>query len=215
LAADQLKLRDIVVMGLLRETPRYGYEIKMIIDGVMSHIIDISSGSLYYGMKKLQQAGYLEEAGTQRVGQRPERSIYRLTPLGEETLARELPRVIFPQARPVFPLNLALYFFDQIPKKEQTRRLKMRYEYLALVDKFLDELQQEFGKIAPAGQLAIMRHHKHYVVMERDFITELLKGPADGKAYQLDERDREEIQRELASMRQQVKYQTFVGTGEA
>jgi DNA-binding PadR family transcriptional regulator len=210
LAGQQLKLRDVVVMGLLRQTPRYGYEIKMIIDGVMSHIIDISSGSLYYGLKKLEQQGYLEEASTEKVGRRPERSVYRITPRGEAVLNRELPRVIFPHARPVFPLNLALYFFDQIPPKEQARRLKMRFEYLSHADGLMDELNTKLDTVAPAGHLAIIRHIKRYIVMERDFIDELLSSTADGTAYQLDERDREEILEELDSFRQQLRYEASV-----
>jgi DNA-binding PadR family transcriptional regulator len=209
LAGHQLKLRDVVVMGLLRQSPRYGYEIKMIIDGVMSHIIDISSGSLYYGLKKLEQQGYLEEASTEKVGRRPERSVYRITPRGEAALNRELPRVIFPHARPVFPLNLALYFFDQIPAKEQARRLKMRFEYLSYADEMMDELHGKLEGVAPGGHMAIIRHIKRYIGMERDFISELLTTTTDGSAYELDERDRLEILEELESFKQQLRYETY------
>src|SRR5210317_737627 len=107
-----VKLRDIVVLGLLRENPRYGYEIKMIIDNVMSHVIDISSGSLYYGLKKLQERGLVEEASVEKIGRRPERSVYNITAAGNKYLDDELPRVVFPRAQPYFPLDLALYFFQ-------------------------------------------------------------------------------------------------------
>ncbi len=40
--SKSVKLRDLVVLGLLKENTRYGYEIKMIIDNVMSHVIDVS-----------------------------------------------------------------------------------------------------------------------------------------------------------------------------
>jgi DNA-binding PadR family transcriptional regulator len=70
-----IKLRDLVVLGLLREHPRYGYEIKMIIDHVMSHVIDVSSGSLYYGLKKLEERNLVEESAIEKVGRRPERSV--------------------------------------------------------------------------------------------------------------------------------------------
>ena len=211
MAGQLLKLRDVVVMGLLRQSPRYGYEIKMIIDGVMSHIIDISSGSLYYGLKKLEQQGFLEEASTEKVGRRPERSVYRITARGEAVLNRELPRVIFPHARPVFPLNLALYFFDQIPPKEQARRLKMRFEYLKFADELMDELYAQIDTVAPQGHLAIVRHIKRYIQMERDFISELLTSTADGHAYELDDRDHNEILEELESFKQQLRYESFNG----
>ena len=61
----------------------------LIIDNVMSHVIDISSGSLYYGLKKLQERGLVEESSVEKIGKRPERLIYTITTEGQEYLDAE------------------------------------------------------------------------------------------------------------------------------
>jgi DNA-binding PadR family transcriptional regulator len=203
-----IKLRDLVVLGLLREHPRYGYEIKMIIDHVMSHVIDVSSGSLYYGIKKLEERGLVQESAVEKVGRRPERSVYSITPRGNTYFVEELPRVIFPQARPFFPLDLALYFFQFIPGEEQSRRLKMRVEYLRLALGYLQEIEQRFREVAPRSHLYIVVHLRNYVVMEQQFIQQLLAELADGKAYELSERDKLEIGDELEDFKQRIRYET-------
>lgn len=207
-----IKLRDLVVLGLLREHPRYGYEVKMIIDHVMSHVIDVSSGSLYYGIKKLEERGLVQESAVEKVGRRPERSVYSITPRGDAYFTEELPRVIFPQARPFFPLDLALYFFQFIPGEEQSRRLKMRAEYLRLALGYLKEIEHRFREIAPRSHLFIVIHLRNYVVMEQQFIQQLLTELVDGKAYELTERDRHEISEELEDFKQRIRYETVASS---
>jgi DNA-binding PadR family transcriptional regulator len=203
-----VKLRDIVVLGLLSENPRYGYEIKMIIDNVMSHVIDISSGSLYYGLKKLQERGLVEESSVEKIGKRPERSIYTITAEGQEYLDAELPRVIFPRAQPYFPLDLALYFFPFIPEKEQARRLKMRLEYIKQVQKFFLKSQQELEQIVPANQMFILKHRLQFIAMERKFIQEVSEKLVDASSYTLTTADQKEITRELNSFKRNLKLET-------
>jgi len=203
-----IKLRDLVVLGLLREHPRYGYEIKTIIDHVMSHLIDVSSGSLYYGLKKLEERRLVEECSIEKVGRRPERSVYKITETGRSYFERELPRVIFPQARPFFPIDLALYFFQFIQPHEQTRRLKMRLAYLGEAQKYLAEMKERFKSVAPASHVLIVTHISGYIDMEKVFIKQLLSELADSKAYELDARDREEVQRELDEFKTRIKYET-------
>ena len=203
-----VKLRDIVVLGLLSENPRYGYEIKMIIDNVMSHVIDISSGSLYYGLKKLQERGLVEESSVEKIGKRPERSIYTITTEGQEYLDAELPRVIFPRAQPYFPLDLALYFFPFISKKEQARRLKMRLEYIKQVQKFFQKSQQELAQVVPPNQMFILKHRLQFIAMERKFIQEVCEKLIDASTYELTPADQKEITRELNSFKRNLKLET-------
>jgi len=202
---SSLKLRDLVVLGLLRERPRYGYEIKTIIDHLMSHIIDVSSGSLYYGLKKLLQDGLIDEASVEKVGRRPERSVYRITQLGEEQLARELPRVIFPQAQPYFQLDLALYFFDLMDPKDRALRLTMRREYLVKTVDYLDEVENRYAAVSSKGPLYILLHVRHYVHMELEFIDQLLAELPEGVGLTLSQRELSEIHSEIESFKQHLR----------
>lgn len=191
--------------------PRYGYEIKMIIDHVMAHIIDISSGSLYYGIKKLQQQKYIEETSVERVGRRPERSIYKITDKGRALLAKQLPEVIFPFARAFFPLNLALYFFSEIPEEQRVRRLAMWKERLRLTGHFVEKLKTDYGDGADYWHIRILDHQRKYYKMEEQFINELLREHGDLGAYKLTDADKLEIEQQMDLLKSHFDYNTYIG----
>lgn len=200
-----IKLRDLVVLGLLSERPRYGYEIKTIIDHLMSHIIDVSSGSLYYGLKKLLQDGLIDEDSIERIGRRPERSVFKITALGQEVLARELPRVIFPQASPFFQMDLALFFFDLMDPHERAKKLAMRKLFLEQAITFLDEIDAQYSKQMRVGSKYILQHILKYIDMELEFIQSLLKDLPEGPAIKLSALDQAEIRAEIDGFKQQVR----------
>lgn len=210
--ARSAKLRDIVVLGLLKEQPRYGYEIKMIIDHVMSHIIDVSSGSLYYGIKKLQQGGYIEEATVEKVGRRPERSVYNITEAGTKLFDRELPKVIFPRARPTLPLNLGLYFFDAIDRQEGQRRLRMWLERIRLTIDFVKDLKRRYKDSAPEPHLLILDHNLCYYDAEQKFLSETIKRMFKGEKCELTSRDLQEVEAEVEELKQQFDYEAATTT---
>lgn len=207
--SKSVKLRDLVVLGLLKESPRYGYEIKMIIDNVMSHVIDVSSGSLYYGLKRLQERGFVEESSVEKIGRRPERSVYKVTDAGLGYLDAELPRVVFPRSRPYFPLDLALYFFQFIDPEEQVRRLKMRNEYLKLSIDYVSELQVSLKERVPENQLFIFTHRIRYITMEMNFISEVIEKLTD-VSYELSKSDWYEIHREIEELKKQLKVEIIL-----
>ena len=200
-----VKLRDVVVLGLLNEHPRYGYELKTIIDHLMSHIIDISSGSLYYGLKKLLQDGFIAEEATEKVGRRPERSVYRITPAGQQMLSTELPLVIFPQAQPYFPLDLALYFFNQMDPVQCARRLSMRAMFLKEMSGCLDEIELRYGGMASPAQLLILTHSRQYMKMEHEFLQQVLKSATSPVGYKLTDDDKREVRAEIESFKLLVR----------
>jgi DNA-binding PadR family transcriptional regulator len=171
---SKLKQRDLVILGLLIEEPRYGYDIKNTVDAVMSHIIDMSSGSLYYGLRRLLEAGYVEEAAVEKVGRRPERSIYRATEEGREAFNKQLPEAIFPQDQQHFAIDLALYFIDILVADEVEKRLKMRLESLRQAREYLSELLSiEHERKFQRRQKYILQHRLMFTNMETEFIQML------------------------------------------
>ncbi len=74
-----------VILGALHERPRSGYDIKQFADGSTRHFWAVSYGQLYPELKRLLDAGLIE-AEDQPTGSR-QRTLYRLTRLGEEALA--------------------------------------------------------------------------------------------------------------------------------
>lgn len=206
------KLRDIVVLGLLHEQPRYGYEVKMIIDHVMSHFLDVSSGSLYYGLKKLQQEGFIEETTIEKVGRRPERSVYEITPTGRAMLEEHLPSYIFPNVKAFFPINVALFFLDAVSPIERVRRLKMWRERLKRSESTVTSIAAKYAESASWSHIMILKHQLHYIRSEFEFVDKLLSELPDGITYELDPADLEEVNAEMEAVIQQFDYGIYQQT---
>jgi DNA-binding PadR family transcriptional regulator len=203
------KLPELVVLGLLNEKPRYGYEIKTVVDHVMSHIIDMTSGSLYYTLKKLREQELIEESGIEKIGRRPERSIYKITDKGKELLDRDLPGLVFPHARPFFPVDAALYFFQFLDRKATARRIQMRLLHLEKLQGYIDELDRQYSDKSPLAHNFILRHHRVFNEMEAGFLKNMEKDLVKEK-YELNDRDIAEVEREFQDIKSRVRYDTFL-----
>jgi DNA-binding PadR family transcriptional regulator len=208
------KLPELVVLGLLNEKPRYGYEIKTVVDHVMSHIIDMTSGSLYYTLKKLREQELIEESGIEKIGRRPERSIYKITSKGKELLDRDLPGLVFPHARPFFPVDAALYFFQFLDRKATARRIQMRLKYLEMLRGWMSDFEKVYATHAPEAHMFIVKHHSEFNDMEAAFLKDMQSKLVREK-YELNDRDLAEVEREYEDMKSRVRYDTFLGGANA
>jgi DNA-binding PadR family transcriptional regulator len=105
---------QLVILGLLSEQPRHGYELRQEVERrLYATYINLSGGSLYYNLGQLERAGYVEKAWVEQKGRYPTRQVYQITPTGKNYLQDELRRLLFDtEAREkVFdPLNTALAF---------------------------------------------------------------------------------------------------------
>jgi DNA-binding PadR family transcriptional regulator len=79
-----------VILGMLRNEPRSGYEIKRVVDVSTRFFWAASYGQIYPELRKLARAG-LVEGDSQPTGGR-KRTVYRLTDTGREELRRWLER---------------------------------------------------------------------------------------------------------------------------
>lgn len=83
----QKTLLAISVLSALREHPMHPYEMtRMMRIRGLDHAVKLRAGSLYTTVKRLRLEGLVEELATVRDGNRPERTVYRLTREGEMTL---------------------------------------------------------------------------------------------------------------------------------
>src|SRR3989442_15291753 len=109
---------QLVILGLLSEQPRHGYELRQEVERrLYATYINLSGGSLYYNLSQLERAGYVEKAWVEQKGRYPTRQVYQITPAGKEYLQAELRRLLFDtEAREKLfdPLNAALAFGHSI-----------------------------------------------------------------------------------------------------
>jgi DNA-binding PadR family transcriptional regulator len=116
----------LVILGLLRENPLYGYEIKQIIEEHMSDWTSIAFGSIYFALDKLAQEGFVEKVGVEQPGKWPSRSVYQITPAGRAEFLRLLRESWRSVERQYFDLDICLFFKDAIPDEEIEGYLRAR-----------------------------------------------------------------------------------------
>jgi DNA-binding PadR family transcriptional regulator len=77
-----------VVLGMLRNQPRSGYEIKQVVDQSTRFFWAASYGQIYPELRKLAKAGLVEGTSEPRGGRK--RTVYKLTTAGRKELRRWL-----------------------------------------------------------------------------------------------------------------------------
>jgi hypothetical protein len=115
----------LVILGLLRERPLYGYEIKQIIEEQMGDWTNIAFGSIYFALKKLAE-GAVSSRWRWREGNRPSRTIYRLTPAGRVEFVPQPARTVARAGAPVLRHRRGLAFMDALPRPEILGYLQAR-----------------------------------------------------------------------------------------
>lgn len=169
----------LVILGLLSEKPRHGYELRQEVERRLYAVyINLSGGSLYYNLGQLERAGYIEKAWTEKKGRYPTRQVYQITLDGKEHLQTELRRLLFDtEARDKLfdPLNAALAFGYLIDTSELREalviHLKRRKRQADWVAK-----QQEYGHTQeiPLVWAKIIEHGHGYLKAEIDWLENFI-----------------------------------------
>lgn len=79
---------ELLILALLEERPRHGYEIAKLIEARSRGAIRFHVASLYPMLYRLERRAWLEGRWVERAGQR-RRRYYRLTAGGRSVLARQ------------------------------------------------------------------------------------------------------------------------------
>ncbi len=79
---------ELLVLALVEERPRHGYEISKLIESRSEGALSFSVASLYPMLYRLERKGWLEARWVEKAGQR-RRRYYRLTRDGRRILARQ------------------------------------------------------------------------------------------------------------------------------
>lgn len=79
---------EVLILALLEDRARHGYEIGRLIDTRSDGAISFHIASLYPTLYRLEEKGLIEGRWVERAGQR-RRRYYRLTPKGRKALAQQ------------------------------------------------------------------------------------------------------------------------------
>jgi len=83
------ELLELAILGLLKEKPMHGYELKKRLSFLLGHFWTVSYGSLYPALKRLEKGGAIERAYSVKEKTR-NRNVFRITRRGEAEFIRML-----------------------------------------------------------------------------------------------------------------------------
>lgn len=78
-----------IILGLLLEKSRTGYEINQVFETVFTHFYKSSYGMIYPSLRKLEKSGYVEKKIVNQEG-KPSKNIFSITDLGIEEFKKYL-----------------------------------------------------------------------------------------------------------------------------
>jgi DNA-binding PadR family transcriptional regulator len=175
---------QLVILGLLSEQPRHGYELRQEVERrLYATFINLSGGSLYYNLGQLERAGYVEKAWAEQKGRYPTRQVYQITSAGEARLKTELRRLLFDtEAREkIFdPLNAALAFCRPTERQELRDALLVQLAWARQRAEWVAQQQAYWGqKNIALPQAKIIAHGLEHWRAEirwlENFLEELAK----------------------------------------
>jgi DNA-binding PadR family transcriptional regulator len=121
---------DLAILGLLKERPMHGYELKKRLSYMLGHFWTVSYGSLYPALKRLEKSAAIERAYSVKEKTR-NRRVYRITRSGETTFMRLLTEnVTGPSLADTEKFDLRMTFFQYLDPETRLKLLEMRRAYL-------------------------------------------------------------------------------------
>jgi DNA-binding PadR family transcriptional regulator len=142
----------LTVLCLLRDRSMHPYEMQRLIRQCHKDaFLDLKRGSLYHAIERLLKAGLIAVAETSREGRRPERTVYRLTDLGEREVLDWLRELLAQPVREPSQFMAALSFLTQLSAEDALDQLQARAHRLDMeIVGFSAVLQQLIPKIGRA-----------------------------------------------------------------
>jgi DNA-binding PadR family transcriptional regulator len=130
-----MNLTRLMALGVLaRNGPSHGHHIRRVADVTnVGEWGGVSVGALYRELRTMEREGLVEAARTEKVGNRPERTVYAITAEGQLELTTLREQAIRPLGSGLDPLGVALLFAaDGMDPVELRRTLRARREMLAI-----------------------------------------------------------------------------------
>ena len=166
--------QELLLLGLLLQTPKHCYEIKVKVREILSLFAGVELKSIYYPLKVLEQKGLLTKQAD-KLGRRPERFVYCLTLKGKERFQVLLSKNLLNFKRPQFTLDLSLYFLSYLPANLARRRLTARLSILKKISLGIEELLSSKALKGSLPHSRILEHNLCLLRAEATFLSSLLK----------------------------------------
>jgi len=167
-----MKIQELIILGILKQHPRHGYEIKKIIQKELGIFTALENKSIYYPLKIMEKKGFIKKTATQAKG-RLFRYVYALTSRGDQAFTGLAMDALLSEKRPFIDIDIPLYFLPYLEKKEVLARLRLRKRFLEKVEYWLNE-NLATRRAFPSHQILLLKHHRNLLNAEEKFLDEII-----------------------------------------
>lgn len=147
---------ELAILGLLKEQSMHGYQLKKHLADTLGGFWQVSYGSLYPALKRLQRDGAVEMIFPKdQVGRR--KNVYRITPEGEALFAELLERA-GQDATADEGFSVRFAFFQYLKPETRIRLLERRRAYLEGRWSTIKQSLQSYKERIDGYTLSLMNH---------------------------------------------------------
>ncbi|MFH0855655.1 MAG: PadR family transcriptional regulator [Candidatus Omnitrophota bacterium] len=165
--------QELLLLGLLKEGPKHGYDIKTNIQQILSLFAGVELKSIYYPLRILEKRGLVAKRRI-KPGKRPERMVYALTAKGQQRFNELLNKSLLSLKRPQFSLDLSLYFLHYMKPAIAARRLRARLHMLNKISGGLEHMVKASSESKAAPLSRILEHNFRLLKAESRYILRLI-----------------------------------------
>ena len=168
----------LAVLVLLFEKPMHPYEMAATLrQRGKEQSIKLRYGSLYTVIRQLERESFIESAGTERAGGRPERTTYRLTDAGEAEMNSWLRSLVSEPVKEYPQFEAALTLLPALPPSDAQALLTERLGHLDGKER---QIQSELEEAATMKLPALFLIESEYALAllraERTYVQSLIHG---------------------------------------
>ncbi len=168
-----MNIQKLIILGILKEGPRHGYEIKKSIKKDLARFTSLENKSIYYPLKMMEKEGLIKKT-TSKGKTVLLRHVYSISPKGNKEFLRLALETLLSEKRPFIDIDIPLYFLPHLESKEVLARLRLKKRFLEKARQWLLD-NFESKKDFPPHQKLLLRHHLNLLNAEDNFIEEILK----------------------------------------
>ena len=181
--AIELSPLALSILELLNERPMHPYELAATMRSRHhDEFIRLNFGSLYHTVDALQRNGWIVPTEREKEGNRPERTIYKLTDSGQEVLLRVVGEILAQPRREYPHFSVGLMFMHHLDAQTAVELLEQRSLALHAVITKLSRILDELTATGHRRLSLIELEHKIALIeAERAWVTKIAKEIADGK----------------------------------
>lgn len=163
---------DLVLLGLLSEQPRHGYDIKLEIERRhMKAWVGITAPAIYKGLTRLEAKKDLA-ARHESSGVHPDRTVFSITRQGRKTFQRLIHESLRELEHPFFKLLMGFGFVHLADKDALLSSLALRLERVTALRGGVDEAKENIRAMDchPETVLEIVQYYSDFIEMEKNWL---------------------------------------------